>query len=241
MTKFNLFSSTKLKSVGIENCVHYCGFIYGRNQYNPYEDFVRRIHLGKNTDIIQSKFMDFFRFYRPKFLGEALGVTLSKNYPLWIYPWQKKYPKSNSSNYGWHEKPDEVLDIMTQFCKSGIPTDLLIKEFGWLQAAYQSIKAKGYTPKAYGYAYGKLLLKNNLDYRVLLIDGNHRTSALSVLGEKEIELLYKKKEIVRERDCSKWPGVKQGRFKEEDALKIFNAYFSGNENYRTTQIPAEYV
>jgi len=70
--------------IPIRNCVHFCGFRYGHGDYNPYESYATRLHYGENLDAIRDQFIDFLQYYRPRDMGQALGISLSRNYPLWL-------------------------------------------------------------------------------------------------------------------------------------------------------------
>jgi hypothetical protein len=75
----------------------------------------------------------------------------------------------------------------------------------------------------------------------LLTDGNHRVAAMIALGYKYVLIRQDAHDRVSEAECDYWPGVSSGRYKREDALGIFQAYFSGNSNYRTASRAAPII
>src|SRR5687768_15941388 len=73
--------------VEISRGVHFAGFRYGHNEYNPYETYIIDLHNKVDEEVRRKKFIGFLQYDRPTNFGEALGITLSKSYPLWQYPW----------------------------------------------------------------------------------------------------------------------------------------------------------
>lgn len=219
----------------ISQCVHYAGFRYGHKEYNPYETYIRRLHEKEDISAIRAEFINFLLHYRPRCFGEALGINLSRKYPLWLYPWanKKKFWKINYAS-GWFKDPNKIPDIITHFSDSGIPMPMILKEYGWLHSAYQSIISNGYNPEVWGYPKARLFFKENGEAAYLMLDGNHRLSVLSTLGFSSLLLDHYPSDAVRNIDIDSWQGVRNGFFTKEDAVNIFEAYFSGNKKYYTT-------
>lgn len=218
--------------VPISQCVHYCGFRYGHGEYHPYETYIHRLHKKELKELVRDQLIDFLLHYRPRHFGQALGLTLSREYPLWLFPWAARrsfwWIKKNS---GWFNRPEDIPDIITHFSDAGIPFALLEQEFRWLESSYESICHQGYRPDLYGYPKGKLFFDRNNNLSCLLLDGNHRVSALSALGYSSLEIDVSLKDSVSICDIDRWAGVKNGFFLKEDSIKIFNAYFLGNKKY----------
>lgn len=228
--------------VFINECVHYCGFRYGHDEYNPYETYINRLHYGVNNDLINYEFVEFLRYYRPYTLGEALGITLSKPYPLWTFPWNKFNITDFNLLKGWYNDLEGPPDILTHYCTKGIPYSRINQEIVWLERAYKSIKAFGYSPKKFrNFITVKRLRNLNGKNSYLVLDGNHRLSALSALGHKHIICKCSQSDDVYEGDINNWFGIKNSLFSIEDAKCIFHAYFNGNNNYRTTDTPAKLI
>ncbi len=230
------------KEIVINNCVHFGGFRYGHDDYNPYETYLLKLVKGYPISYIRNEFIEFLKCYRPKNIGEALGIKLSKDYPLWIFPW-KRFRKSNFySQKGWYQEINLIPDIITHYSYKGIPFHRIEEEFLWLERSLQSINKCGYLPEKYGYIEAIELLKNDNSSAYILTDGNHRVSALSALGiQEKILIKIKINNIIKECDNNRWFGVKKRYYKNEDALLIFNSYFLGNKNYVTSSIPARII
>ena len=208
--------------VEISDLRHYCGFKYGCNTFNPYENFIFGLHSGVNLDLLKANFNKFLISYRPKNFGEALGINLSKKYPLWCYPWTSHCKVGN----GWVSDPESVPDVMTHFCDLGIPITLVEQEYFWHQRAYNIIKEFGYTPKKYGYIeLMEISVKNKKCYIVL--DGNHRVSALSALGLKSVCAKINKSQIYNIENVRAFPQVTKMAMSENDSIRIMKKYIDG--------------
>jgi len=233
--------------VRIEQCVHYCGFRYGKRQFNPYETYSIEYHDGVPIREVRRKFIDFLQHYRPRHMAEALGLSgLSRRYPLWVYPWQELEPAGYPDS--WFDSPDAMTDIMTQFCETGILSHRIEQEFFWLERVCYSIVENGYDPErhrgpgaaltCYSPVTTLMLTRKDGNSVHLLLDGNHRVSALSALGHETVLVERSPTDTIREQDCQSWYGVRRGTYSLGDALRIFHAYFDGNRDGCTTQTAA---
>jgi hypothetical protein len=213
---------SEVHDVQISDLRHYCGFKYGCNTFNPYENFIVGLHSGVHLDTLKQNFNNFLISYRPENLGEALGINLSKKYPLRCYPWTSNCTLGN----GWVSKPESVTDVMTYFCDLGIPFTLVEQEYFWHQRAYSNIKDIGYQPKKYGYIQLiEISVKNKKSFIVL--DGNHRVSALSALGFKSVCAKINKSHIYNIQNVHLFPQVAQMAMPENDAIRIMQKYIDG--------------
>jgi hypothetical protein len=240
--------------VKIKQCVHYSAFRYGHNEYHPYESYIIRLNKGETLQDIRFEFLQFLKAYRPRDMGEALGIRLSKRYPMWIYPWNPLRFKGISfliysfnlwlklkNISGWHANAKEIIDIITHFSEEGIPKANIEKEYGWLHGAYDSIKKNSYLPEKYGFPYGRLLINEDGRIACLVYDGNHRVSTLSALGYDSLLVEYSESENVYLRELQQWPLVKNGYYREYDARLLFEAYFNGNHNYKVGVLNERFV
>jgi hypothetical protein len=238
------WSKTRLIRTRITQCVHYCAFRYGRNEYNPYESYVVDIFRNTPRANARERFIAFLRHYRPRHLGEALGLrdTLSRRYPLWAFPWADVTPIDPQKQYGWSDDPNDCPDILTHFSEVGIPLSRIEEEFFWLERALDSISEKGYRPLRYrNFVTALRLVRSDGENAFLLTDGNHRVAAMAALGYKNILIRQPSRYRVNEADCDRWPGVRSGLYGQEDALRVFGAYFSGNFDYHTAVHPARII
>ena len=206
-----------VREIAISECVHYCGFAYGKNAFNPYEQYCSSIVRDENPAPRRQQFIDFLRFYRPKTMAAALGYTSADQTPLWVYPWYDWPVGGPNINNGWVDDPDDVPDLLTHFSDKGILEWRILEEFCWLERAFNSVQRHGYQPEKYGcFACVLPLIRKNNERRYLVLDGNHRISALSALGKSHCVATIEKE--VREENVSTWPGVVAKFFSPESAL-----------------------
>ncbi|HEY4246047.1 MAG TPA: hypothetical protein VGM64_04270 [Lacunisphaera sp.] len=232
---------TRREEIPISSCVHYCGFRYGRGEFNPYENYVIALSNGESLQQVRERFEDFLQHYRPENFGEALGISLTRAYPMWEFPW---FPRSVRSceKGGWFNSPSDVPDIITHFSKAGISRHRIDEEFSWLERAYFSIREVGYQPSRFaGHISALKLINDDGDSRYLILDGNHRMSALVALGISRVTVAYRIHMTVRVSRYAKWPQVVAGFYSKEDARRVFEVYFLGNLSPRTTENAAPII
>lgn len=232
----------RLVEITIKQCVHYCGFRYGHGEYHPYETYVKRLHRRDPLYQVRGEFERFLRFYRPRDLGQALGLGLSRQYPLWLYPWcsRWKYWRTRE-RAGWYASPDKIPDIITHFSEAGVPGWMIEKEYEWLHGAYESIASEGYKPEKYGYPHARVLSGYGGETAYLMLDGNHRISVLSALGYESVVVKYQQEKSVNIQNIDEWTGIKNGVYVKDDAANVFYIYFSGNPDYYKSSSPAAII
>lgn len=225
------------ETVPVADCVHFAGFRYGRQEVNPYENYVSALVQGEAVERVRREFVGFLQHYRPRHLGEALGVKLEREYPLWCYPWSRWSPTP-----GWRENPAELPDIITHYSPRGILRSRIDEEFGWLERCLASIRQHGYKPAQFsGDPEARRLVALDGIVRYVIHDGNHRLAALGALGVKTVVVRQVPLMSVREEDLGRWPGVASRRFTLGDARVIFRAYFEARKKARTTDEPVRVI
>ena len=223
--------------VPLSACVHFCGYRYGRAEFNPYENYVTARVQGASEAEARERLVQFLLYYRPRHFGEALGLDLRRRYPLWYYPWSWR-----SVPDGWRAEPDDCPDILTHFSERGISARGLAAECQWLEDSLRSIRANGYRPDRFRSTIrARRLVREDGCVAYLLLDGNHRVSALSALGYKEACVRYLPVATVRAAAAARWPQVRNGTYIETDAACVFAVYFDGNRCSRTTDAPSSIV
>lgn len=170
--------------------------------------------LSERTAI--AKFHDEFR---PATTGEALGLTLEHDLPLFIYPW---------GAFGSGAVKSNKSAKLSRFCGPSEETFIKEEEARIRELAI-TLANEGYVPEKYPHSYiqGVWLTKTNGDKRFVVLQGNHRMAILSFLGHKRISVrtdLFKVRTI-RESDSKNWPLVKSGLIDADEALQIFNRFF----------------
>lgn len=227
-----------IRNIAIADCVHHCGFRYGRDEFNPYENYIRGLATGQSLHELRAQFVNFIQHYRPRDVGEALGVATSRSIPLWHLPW--KSWRALSSPSGWQNSPSGVVDLLGYFCPQGIEWHRIEEEFSWLENAYSSITQRGYQPQHYSYI-EVFELRSEADSRFLIIDGNHRLCALHAMGKKQVQVRQRILRKAHRKFARLWPLVLTRHVSYEDALKIFDAYFHGNPVPVRSQSPSPII
>ena len=225
------------KTVRISDCAHFCAYRYGRDEINPYETYARGLARERPLDEIRAEFADYLRHFRPAHLSEALGVPLSREYPLGYLPWRT--PRQVSARPGWHPRAADIVDVMTYFSAEGIPASGLHKEFAWHENAFLAMRRDGYQPRRFGYITVRELRGTRSVY--LVTDGNHRLSALSALGHVDVIVAQPPGAVVDRGTADRWPLVKAGLVDLDDALRIFDAYLDGHAAPLRTMVPTAVV
>jgi hypothetical protein len=220
----------------LDKCVHYCGFRYGGQEYNPYETYQIEFQQGRPIQEVRRHFIEFLKFYRPRHMGEALGAPLSRKYALWVYPWRNIDPRQ-WEKYGWSSTLNAYPDILTHFCEEGISSFRIEEEFFWLERILWSISRQGYQPAKYPHADAWELHADDGARAYLLLDGNHRAGALTAIGCSKT-LVVSCSAVIKEQDVEAWPAVRKGQMNREDALALFRAYFRGKPLWARSESPA---
>lgn len=91
---------------------------------------------------------------------------------------------------------------------------------------YRAIRAEGFkaTDTADGVPTSDLLVRENRDHRWLIRSGTHRVAAAKAadLGSVPVRI----NAIVYRAEVASWPGVQKGLFSTQEALGLFDLYFS---------------
>jgi hypothetical protein len=191
---------------------------------NPYEAYARGLASGRPVTEVRQEFVEYLRRYRPTGISEALGVRLTRDQPLWHLPWRK--PAVVKAEPGWVDEPDRVVDVMSFFAPEGVSLVALEREFHWHENAFRNIAKDGYQPAKFSHI--RVREFRRADESVFLVlDGNHRLSALSALQCQDVEVKQARGTRVLRSDAASWPMVRNGSIGIEDALAIFDGYFSG--------------
>lgn len=225
----------RIESVAVADCLHFCGYRYGRSEANPYEEYAIALAMGQPAHRARERFIDTIRHYRPKTLNEALGAELSAVYPMWWLPWRR--PQAVQTSPAWVDDPNRIVDVMTCFSERGIPLAGLEREFRWSENAFDAIRSAGYQPKKYGYVSARELRGATSAY--LVTDGNHRMSAASALGTTRIDVLLPLGSAVVRSHAHRWPLVRAALMSERDAVAVFDSYFQLGRNFPRSATAAE--
>lgn len=211
--------------VPVTTCVHFGGFRYTANSFNPYRQYVVALLRGDDLSDVRHRFTNFLQHHRPRDIGEALCLDLTSRYPLWLFPWSRQNAVGAVSG-GWHEEPADCPDLLTHFSEQGILRSRIEEEFDWMEKALSSVQNHGYNPRRFrSWIESRQLVHDDNRSAWLIEDGNHRLAVLSALNTTAVEVRYFPSRTVHRKAASKWPLVQSGVFNQSDAIQIFDAYF----------------
>ncbi|GAB1408848.1 hypothetical protein MASR1M90_00020 [Desulfovibrionales bacterium] len=186
--------------------------------HNIYEDYIVGLVNNADLDFLRIQFIKRILGSRTKFLAETLDLKLKKQYYNWDYPWNFRSKKNHI--YSAYSNPD----IVCHTSKEGVLISHINREFIWLEQALRQIKNFGYLPDKYSYiTVLKLKYYDNRSYIVL--DGNHRISALSALGYKRCKVRIFNKFFLNFRYRFLWITLLNQKYSIGDAEKVFLRYF----------------
>ena len=110
-----------------------------------------------------------------------------------------------------------------------VSADKVALEAARLDSLLQSIHKNGYTPLMSGHTREYLLQDRSREdgYRFVVCGGQHRAAVLAHMGYVTVPVIFQPDwpRIIRLEDVSEWPLVRSGLFTEEEAVRIFSAYF----------------
>ncbi len=131
--------------------------------------------------------------------------------------------------HGWLDDPLDIPDILTHFSSNGIYMFQIEQEFVWLERIYYWIREKGYRDDIGPDPIQAIkLVAEDSRKKYIIVDGNHRISALYALGYAD-PVRCRITDELYEDDLNEWPLVKSGLYEERDARSIFSRYFTGND------------
>ncbi|MBT0812300.1 hypothetical protein KIH41_13525 [Litoribacter ruber] len=186
-------------SVEIEAITSRVGFSFSRNDWHPFVETLKEYKLNSNLLYEDSTLAKLYCRYTPQNVQEVLTDQLSTpQKPLCDWP-----PKYKLISWIWtlnHTRVNRILKHIQNRKKNDGwiyygPHDLSYgkNEFDRLIKVYNSIKYNGYSSNlsksdpVSGY-----FLKKGKEIRFVLLEGNHRVSALQALGHKKVNVLIRK-------------------------------------------------
>ena len=207
-----------IKNVALSDCVHFRGFRYGGFGNNIYEDYILGLRDGIELRKLRMLLINRVLGLKANTWEAALGIKLNGNHRSWSFPW------------GFYSVPVDFEptasnnpDVICHFSSEGVLASHLNREFFWLERAFQSMQI-GYMPDRYGYIQ-LLTLQKKGQRRFIVLDGNHRISAMHALGITHFDAQCKWVGLRDSRYARIWPSVLIGHISLGDALNIFNRYF----------------
>lgn len=214
-----------IRRVRIDQCVHYRGYRYGGFGNNLYEDYILGLASGADLGVLRRTLIDRIRRFDGSSINTALGISLSREYEPWVFPWSMRALLSGEGTYfSASENPDVVCYQAPEgVCASGIN-----REYGWLHGAWEAISSNGYRPEQYDYIrVWDLGRRSSIDKqrRYIVLDGNHRLASLHALGESEVMVKVIPSTASLLGMPIFWPGVVRGIYSQDDAKRVHARYF----------------
>lgn len=114
-------------------------------------------------------------------------------------------------------------DIVCHFSPGGVLASHINREFFWLERAYTAMRS-GYIPDRFGYITA-FKLTSAKGTRYVVLDGNHRISALHSIGKSRVLVNVIRTVPMSEILLPVWPGVLSRNFSIQDSSSILSRYF----------------
>ena len=221
--------------VPIQHCYHYRAFRYGGFGRNPYEDYIVGLARGRDLPALRAEFAALVLAFRPGSLGAALQIDIPQ-WPMWEYPWARRPAESLYEIAEQANNPD----VMCFSSPGGVLASQINREFGWLEGAWNTISTMGYQPRRFGHI-RCIELAAPAQSSYLVLDGNHRLSALHAMGFTEVEVELVRLRRVRRRAVANWPRVRDGSLSVDMALRVFDRYFATQNPVLPNEAPAPLI
>lgn len=222
-SKNNIITNNEIFLVNIKKFSGFEGSYYF-NGKDPLVNTALQLLKNKNLNYKESYLYNYYNNFQPKTYGDVyhlskknkLNILESTNH---FHPWIHSSP-TNQFRPGLFG-PKDITNVIHRITR--------------LKNLIENINNYGYIPTNEDIIEGYILLKDN-DFRFLITGGHHRVAVLTSLymnqniNYENLEVKYDnsrvKVKIINQKDISNWPGVKSKYLSEEDALEMFNCYFS---------------
>jgi hypothetical protein len=209
-----------LFEVPVEKCVNPFGFSFGKQGWHPLVAHLREDAAPAGGGVLK-RFHDGYQPRSMRCLPEAAGMEVEFDPGFFRYPW-------GNFKIGFDEA-DPVKDRSTsRFCGPTEPL-MLEKEAAALRRLADSMALHTYDPWKYPNTFvgGVRLVREDGDFRYVVLQGNHRLAVMSHLGQASFQAVPLDRHLreVREADIGSWHYVRSGRCSRADARKYFDAFF----------------
>ena len=239
-------------------------FSFGDSGWHYFRDILAVYEQNPKMTMCDSTFFHFFQHERIRsvrylndllFLHDANGRSQSNAYDFYLgtYPWGE-WDKIDDKTGGvaWGHHHDHVEGKMTRDLHGyrrnpwHQPGNDYPLEIEWNQTIHVHHSMKlGYRPAFYGsYPEVVLLVRRDGEMRAVVSQGQHRVSSLSHLGRTKLVVMVKRDSMktIHEDDVQDWYYVRNGLCTQEQALRIFNAFFEldGRERVKYLELSTSY-
>ena len=223
----------------LDSFCNYTGLTYGENGWHPFVATLKAYRDG-HLSYEKSPLARYYASWQPDNAQEAFieftnAPTILAQYPSFAFvsPWHTT---------SLSERVKHIKDnIKSENRKAGIP-DLGVEagfglhgpvdaakgriEFDRLVRTYESIRKKGYIVESRAeLIIGFALVNNEGDYRIIVVHGNHRLAALTVLGYEHVPVRLVAPFVVTKNSSEWWPQVQAGGWSKRQAESYFAHLF----------------
>ena len=219
--------------VDLDRIVNRAGFGYGASAWHP---FVAALHEHLDDPELpyeQTVLCAFYDRFQPRTVHDLLfddPVEPRRVLATWpaIEPLVDVWPVTSA----------HVRDTKTRAAGSAFPHSQYRGPTSELFGAthlrrivetYESLRREGYRPDRYGYASG-YFVTDGCDYRFVLGHGNHRVAALSVLGERQVAVVFREAHppVVSMQRLRRWTTEHGGMLDEAEARAVCHQLLHGD-------------
>jgi hypothetical protein len=236
--------------VPIDRCLNLQSLAYpaGEAGHDPMTATLLAYRDGTCQQYAGSPLEAFFEVWRPKRLGDVIGVADPMSDLLQRvaagdtppYPWARGEVQARGSN---RSRRPEMQSALAEVATNAEVTAGIIfygpvsRSFGEatfirLVRNYDSIAMEGYRPEVEDRSHiqGRIMISGS-DYRVLVGSGKHRLAALSALGTQLIPVRVgtTARATIDLADAASWPNVRTGTYTLEQATQVFERMFAGRQ------------
>lgn len=227
--------------VPVNKCVSSYAFSYDAKKMaaHPFVLLLKEYLNNPDITLEESVLYRFNDQYNPKNLQEAISGETSnikcktakipfieknilRGVPTMPLPWSSSLQMERFRS----QNIDTVADINEHFSRT-INTYLSIKERGYYPELFSDKSLN------HGFIRG-VMLKNDNDYRFVVLGGQHRVASLSILGYEHIPVIFQHflynptPCIVDLKNLRNWPVYKMGIYDENAAITVFKAFFKSH-------------
>lgn len=216
-----------------------------RGAGHPLIDTVLPILRDESLVYRDSPLYRFYDRWRPQNAAETLGLDPEGASPVLrglppyagFLPWYPQHPhrfigvrvttlRQENQAYGKDLSPEHgtVLNGPLSVEKGRLELDRL-------REITKSIRHRGYLhpTSAQGHIMGHLMICDST-WKVLVRNGNHRTSVLAALGWSKVPIVITSSlGSPRRAEAGSWPNVRRGIFTEGEAKAVFDRVFDGRQ------------
>lgn len=228
---------TDICKVEMEKCINPLGYSFGKDGWHFIVEYLKEVDSKPTIHFKDSILYRYHKFYQPISMSELVktaGMEVSFDPGFFRYPWGNFREDFN------HALPEKDRKH-SRFCGPS-DDDFIELEASNILELRDNMKSTGYDPWKFPNSFigGVFLIKENGDYRFVILQGNHRASIMSYMKVKTFltRFLLNHYSHIHENNIEEWYYVKKSLCSKEDARKYFNAFFilDGRERFHALDL-----